>query len=141
MSMKQHAFLINRVVTILIVIGYGIVNILMQINFFSGVNIFDKYQISSSALDAVRIAQDAYYAKTGFLLLLLILQVLRVNFHLALAISFTAYAVTMISFFGIVTSTSMFAFGAALALFRYGYGYYKIRQLPPSITINSTQPS
>ena len=45
----------------------------MQADFFAGRDIFAKYQQTANAVDALRVAQEAYYAKTGFLLLLLIL--------------------------------------------------------------------
>ena len=57
--METGSYKINRIVTILIIIGYIVVNISMQINFFSGNNIFDKYQVATSAKDAVQIAQKS----------------------------------------------------------------------------------
>jgi len=56
---------VNRKVIFLGVAFYLLVNIRMRINFFAGGNIFSKYQTRTSPIDALRIAQDAYYAKTG----------------------------------------------------------------------------
>ena len=114
----------NRIVTLLIIIGYVVVNIMMQINFFKGNNIFDKYQIAVSAEDAVKIAQQAYYAKTGFLLILLILQVIGGNFYRSFAWSLSAYSVMTLCFFGLKLPIILYLFGGALSLFSYYYGNY-----------------
>ena len=64
---------------ILFVLGYVLVNVRMEVAFFSGQDIFSKYQVATSPADALRIAQDAYFAKTAFLLILLV-----AAFHLLL---------------------------------------------------------
>ena len=122
--MKTDSYTINRIVTILIIIGYLSVNTMMQVNFFNGNNIFDKYQVATSETDAVQIAQKAYYAKTGFLLILLILQVIGGNFYRSFAWSLTIYSIMMFCFFGIKVPTALYAFGGFLALSSYYYGSY-----------------
>jgi len=126
--MGTETYKINRIVTILITIGYLVVNILMQINFFGGNNIFDKYQVHTSAIDAVQIAQKAYYAKTGFLLILLILQVTSNNFYRSFAWSFSIYGIMMLCFFGFNVTTGSYAFGGLLSLSSYYYGSYLKRK-------------
>ena len=113
--------------TILIIIGYVIVNISMQINFFSGNNIFDKYQVATSATDAIQIAQKSYYAKTGFLLTLLILQIIGGNFYRSFAWSLSVYSLIMLCFFGIKVPTILYALGSVLSLSSYYYESYKKR--------------
>ena len=125
--MKTDSYKINRIVTILIIIGYIVVNISMQINFFSGNNIFDKYQVATSATDAVQIAQKSYYAKTGFLLILLILQIIGGNFYRSFAWSLSVYSLIMLCFFGIKVPTILYAFGSVLSLSSYYYESYKKR--------------
>jgi hypothetical protein len=44
-----------------------------EIDFFTGRDIFAKYQETATAVDALRVASEAYYAKTGFLHILLVL--------------------------------------------------------------------
>jgi len=114
----------NRIITILIIIGYVVVNIMMQINFFKGNNIFDKYQIAVSAEDAVKIAQQAYYAKTGFLLILLILQIVGGNFYRSFAWALSAYSIMTLCFFGTKLPVVLYLFGGLLSLFSYYYGNY-----------------
>ena len=58
---------INRIAMVVVVAGYVLVNLLMQADFFAGRDIFAKYQQTANAVDALRVAQEAYYAKTGFL--------------------------------------------------------------------------
>ncbi len=89
---------INRIVIFLGVAFYLLVNIRMQINFFAGRNVFSKYQIPASLIDALRIAQDAYYAKTGWLVILLALQALNVPLGLACGLSFACYPIAMLIF-------------------------------------------
>src|ERR1700733_4641714 len=57
---------IINVVVILVVAGYVVVNVLMPRNFFGGCEIFAKYQETSTAVEALRVAQKAYFAKTNF---------------------------------------------------------------------------
>ena len=129
--MKADSYIINRIVTILIIIGYLSVNTMMQVNFFNGNNIFDKYQVATSETDAVQIAQKAYYAKTGFLLILLILQVIGGNFYRSFAWSLSIYSIMMLCFFGIKIPTMMYVFGGLLALSSYYYGsYIKKKSIP-----------
>ena len=125
--MKTDSYKINRIVTILIIIGYIIVNISMQINFFSGNNIFNKYQVATSATDAIQIAQKSYYAKTGFLLVLLILQIIGGNFYRSFAWSLSVYSLIMLCFFGIKVPTILYALGSILSLSSYYYESYKKR--------------
>ena len=56
--------------------------------------------MATSATDAVQIAQNAYYAKTVFLLILLVLQVTSGNFYRPFAWPIFTYAVLMSCFFG-----------------------------------------
>lgn len=106
----------NRIMMILVVAGYAVVNIRMQLVFFGGGNIFAKYQVATSAADAHRIAQDAYYAKTAFLLLLLILLTFKVAPALAAGISFVTYSIIMVVFFGFNGTTTAYFIGS-VALF------------------------
>ena len=122
--MQTNTYKINKIITILIIIGYVVVNILMQINFFKGNNIFGKYQIAISETDAVQIAQKAYYAKTTFLLILLILQVIGGNFYRSFAWSISAYSIIMLCFFGIKVITILYLLGGLLSLSSYYYGCY-----------------
>ena len=116
---------INRLLIILIVAGYAVVNITMQLDFFAGRDIFAKYQVASDAVQALRIAQEAYYAKTAFLLLLLILLTCRVSFELGFGLAFLAYAVLMLAFFGLGRSTAIYL-GAAVALLG-SYAWERLR--------------
>ncbi|WDS36717.1 hypothetical protein [Pseudoxanthomonas sp.] len=106
---------INKVVIWLVVLGYLFVNVSMQLDFFAGRNIFDKYQQANDAVQALSIAQHAYYAKTAFLLILLILLASNVRFGLGFGVAFLAYALTMLAFFGIGAVTLVYL-GAAIAL-------------------------
>ena len=122
--MKSGSYHINRIITILIIIGYLVVNIMMQINFFKGNNIFEKYQLAVSAADAVQIAQKAYYAKTAFLLILLILQVICGNFYRSFAWAISFYSIVMLCFFGIKVITILYVLGGLLSLSSYYYESY-----------------
>ncbi|MBM7060666.1 hypothetical protein JQX08_08080 [Pseudomonas sp. UL073] len=110
---------INRLLIILIVAGYAVVNITMQLDFFAGRDIFAKYQVASDAVQALRIAQEAYYAKTAFLLLLLILLTCRVSFELGFGLAFLTYAVLMLAFFGPGRSTGIYLAGSVALLASY----------------------
>jgi hypothetical protein len=88
---------INRIVILVVVAGYVVVNVLMQIDFFAGRNIFAKYKETATAVDALRVGEEAYFAKTGFLLILLVLS----------ALSLSAYVIMMLVFFGINLSTAL----------------------------------
>ena len=116
---------INRIVMWLVVAAYVVVNVLMEINFFSGRDIFAKYKETSTAVDGLRVAQEAYFAKTGFLLLLLILLVFRVRFALAFALSLSAYVIMMVVFFGITLMTGLYLIGAIILLASY---FFETRQ-------------
>ena len=110
---------INRIVIFLGVAFYLLVNIRMHINFFAGRNIFSKYQIPTSPIDTLRIAQDAYYAKTGWLVILLVHQAFNVPFGLACGLSFVCYAIAMLIFFGFNPSTTAYAVVAVALLASY----------------------
>lgn len=112
---------LNRIAIIVTVAGYTAVNVLMQINFFQDKDIFAKYQEPTSLSNAVDIAQDAYYAKTAFLLILLILLTFRVSFPLGFAISMTVYAVLMLAFFGLTVPTTLYAIAAVALISTYLY--------------------
>ena len=86
---------INRIVIWVVVAGYTVVNVLMQIDFFAGRNIFAKYQETATAVDALRVAEKAYYAKTSWPVLLLILSAFGVPFALAFALSMSVYVIIM----------------------------------------------
>ena len=122
--MQTDAYKFNRIATILIIIGYLVVNIMMQVNFFSGNNIFNKYQVATSEANAVQIAQKAYYAKTAFLLILLILQVISGNFYRSFAWAISIYSIIMLCFFGIKVPVIMYVCGGLLSLSSYYYGSY-----------------
>lgn len=98
----------NRIAIIAVVAGYLLVNITMQVAFFSGEDIFTKYQVAASPDEALDIAQNAYYAKTAFLLMLLALLALKVPFGLGFGLSFFAYASIMLAFFGLHTITAIY---------------------------------
>lgn len=106
---------LNRALILLVVIGYVIVNLTMQIDFFAGRDIFAKYQLSATPTQAAIVASKAYYAKTAFLLILLALMTCRMRFELAFGLSFLTYALTMLAFFGVGRSTIVYAV-ASLAL-------------------------
>jgi hypothetical protein len=110
---------LNRIVIILFVLGYVLVNVRMEVAFFSGQDIFSKYQVATSPADALRIAQDAYFAKTAFLLILLALLTATVPFGLAAGLSFVAYAIMMLVFFGFNITTTAYAVGALIVLASY----------------------
>jgi len=122
--MQTDPYKINRIITLLFILGYIIVNVMMQFNFFSGHNIFDKYQVAASAGDAIQIAQRGYYAKTNFLLLLLIFLVVSRNIYRSIAWSLAVYCVMMLIFFGLNFTTGLYAFGGAICLISYYYGSY-----------------
>jgi hypothetical protein len=124
MSFNLKTISINRIVIWIFVLGYLGVNVRMQLVFFSGPpsaeqNIWSKYQIATSTVDALRIGQDAYYSKTGWILILLILQALRVPFGLALGLSTVCYVVAMIAFFGFNASTTIYSISALALLISY----------------------
>lgn len=89
---------LNRIVIYLVVFGYVIVNIFMQMDFFTGRNIWAKYYQVDTGLTSnqnqefgtgeLEAGRKAYYAKTAFLLYLLILLVFNVPFPLGFGISF-----------------------------------------------------
>jgi ABC-type polysaccharide/polyol phosphate export permease len=106
---------VNRILIFLVVAGYVLVNVNMQLDFFAGHSIFDKYQVATNAGQALVIAQQAYYAKTAFLLMLLVLLTLNVPFALGFAVSFLAYAIAMLVFFGPGKATTIYLV-ASLAL-------------------------
>jgi hypothetical protein len=115
---------INRIVIFLFVGGYLFVNISIQMVFFAGPpnvvhNIWSKYKIATTWQDALRIAQDAYYAKTGWLVILLLLQAFSVPFGLALGLSFACYAIAMLIFFDFNPSTTAYAVAAVALLASY----------------------
>jgi hypothetical protein len=110
---------INRIVIFVVVAGYVAVNLLMQFDFFAGRDIFAKYQETTTAVEALRVAQQAYYAKTGFLLILLILSAFRMSFPLGFALSFSAYALMMLAFFGIKLPTLLYLGGAVALVASY----------------------
>jgi hypothetical protein len=115
---------INRIVIFVVVAGYMFVNIRMQMVFFAGPatpehNIWSKYQIATTWEDALRIGQDAYYAKTGWLVILLALQAFNVPFGLAFGLSFVCYAIAMLIFFGLNPTTTAYMVGAVALLASY----------------------
>jgi hypothetical protein len=110
---------LNRIVIILVVAGYALVNTLMQIDFFAGRDIFAKYQETATAADALAVAHKAYYAKTAFLLILLILQTCKVPFNLGFALSFFAYALLMLIFFGFAVPTTIYLIASVALLGSY----------------------
>jgi hypothetical protein len=82
-------------------------------------NVWSKYQIATTWQDALRIAQRAYYAKTGWLVLLLVLLVFNAPGGFASGLSYAFYATAMLIFFGFNTSTTIYTVGAALLLASY----------------------
>jgi hypothetical protein len=124
MSLNVKLMSINRIAIWIFLLGYLWVNVRMQLIFFSGPpsaeqNIWSKYQMATSTVDALRIGQDAYYSKTGWILILLILQALRMPFGLALGLSTVCYAVTMAAFFGFDASTIIYSIAALALLVSY----------------------
>jgi len=113
---------INKITIWLVVIGYLVVNVRMQVEFFSGRNIFAKYHAAANAVEALSDAQHAYYAKTAFLLVLLFLQACNMSFGLSFGLSFFAYAILMLIFFGFGTATTLYLLGSAALLASYFYG-------------------
>jgi hypothetical protein len=110
---------INRIVILAAVAGYLLVNIGMQIDFFAGRDIFSKYQEASSPAEAHLIAEKAYYAKTAFLLILLVLLTCNVPFGLGFGLSFLAYAAIMLVFFGLGRMTAAYLAGSTVLLVSY----------------------
>ena len=70
-------------------------------------------------MDALRVTEKAYYAKTGFLLILIILSVFKVRFALAFALSMSAYVIMMLVFFGIKLLTALYLIGTMTLLVSY----------------------
>ncbi|MBC9249589.1 hypothetical protein A9179_04800 [Pseudomonas alcaligenes] len=116
---------INRFISLLVIAGYLVVNLTMQVDFFAGHDIFAKYQVATSAEQALQIAREAYYAKTAFLLILLILLALRVPFGLGFGVSFLAYALIMLAFFGLGRSTAIYLLAAGLLLGSYMLSHWR----------------
>jgi hypothetical protein len=110
---------INKAAIYLVVAGYVLVNVNMQRDFFAGRDIFAKYQEASTAAEALVVAQEAYYAKTAFLLILLVLLTLNVPFALGFALSFMAYAIAMLIFFGLGKSTTIYLVASIALLASY----------------------
>lgn len=115
---------INRIVIFAIVAGYVFVNVRMQMVFFSSPatvehNIWSKYQLATTWQEALRIGQDAYYAKTEGLLILVALQAFGVPFGLAFGLAFVGYAATMLIFFGLTPATAAYMVGAVALLASY----------------------
>ena len=117
MSIKDMS--INRIVIWVVVAGYVVVTVLMQIDFFAGRNIFAKYQETATAVDALRVAEKAYYAKTSWLVLLLVLSVFGVPFALGFALSMSVYVIIMLVFFGIKLPIAIYLIGAIALLGSY----------------------
>jgi hypothetical protein len=107
-----------------VVAGYVVVTLLMQIDFFAGRNIFAKYQETATAVDALRVAEKAYYAKTSWLVLLLVLSVFGVPFALGFALSMSVYVIIMLVFFGIKLPIAIYLIGAIALLGSYFYSYF-----------------
>lgn len=113
---------INRIAIWIVATGYILVNGMLQIDFFVGRNVFAKYagkNPPTGSVDMLSIASDAYYAKTGFLLILILLQVAGLSFALSLAVSLTAYAAMMLAFFGVEPPTVLFAMGGLSLIATY----------------------
>lgn len=110
---------LNKILIFLVIAGYLFVNITMQIDFFAGRDIFAKYQLASSLAEQIAIAQKAYYAKTAFLLLLLVLLALSTPFGLAFGLSFLVYAIAMLVFFGIGRPTLLYSVASVALLVSY----------------------
>ncbi|MDH4580732.1 hypothetical protein E8F20_02455 [Pseudomonas sp. BN415] len=119
---------LNRILILLVVAGYVVVNISMQIDFFAGRDIFAKYQATTSAADALIVAKQAYYAKTAFLLTLLILLALRVPFELGFGVSFVTYALLMLAFFGLERSTTIYLVASVALLGSYFWDRIRSRR-------------
>ena len=82
-------------------------------------NIWSKYQIATTWQDALRIGPEAYYAKTGWLVILLALQTFNVPLGLAFGLSFACYAIAMLIFFGFNPSTTAYVVAAVALLASY----------------------
>lgn len=115
---------INRILILAAVAGYLFVNIGMQVDFFAGRDIFSKYQQASSPAEAHLIAEKAYYAKTAFLLILLVLLTCNVPFGLGFGLSFLAYAAIMLAFFGIHMITAAYLVASVALLGSWFVGQY-----------------
>ncbi|EPG74945.1 hypothetical protein LEP1GSC058_1633 [Leptospira fainei serovar Hurstbridge str. BUT 6] len=120
---------LNKMIIYIVVLGYVIVNGSMQLDFFAGKNIWEKYykvEVSSPAeqniierMTEVEAGRNAYYAKTVFLLTLIILLVFNVPFRLGFGISFVFYASIMAVFFGMNRATIVYSFASVLTLASY----------------------
>ena len=120
----RNSISINRIVIFVILAGYVFVNVRMQMVFFSSTptaehNIWSKYQMATTWQDALRIGQDAYYTKTGGLLILVALQAFGVPFGLAFGLAFVCYASAMLIFFGLNPATTVYMVGAVALLASY----------------------
>lgn len=131
-SITRSAMSLNRIAIFVVVAGYLFVNIRMQNDFFAGRDIFSKYQVATSLENGLHIAQEAYFAKTSFLLILIILQAFSVPFGLALGLSFVAYAIEMLVFFGFNTSTTLYVVGAVFVLASYFVKWPQSRSADPA---------
>jgi hypothetical protein len=120
--MSINKAFIHKATIWLAVIGYLVVNVRMQLNFFAGRNIFEKYRVAADAAQALSVAQQAYFAKTGWLLLLLILLSCNVPFGLGFGLSYVAYATTMLVFFGLNVTTTIYLLTALAVLASYFVG-------------------
>lgn len=119
---------LNKLLIYLVIAGYLVVNVLMQINFFTGKNIWAKYYLKDTKQTAV-VASDvsaeveagrkAYYAKTAFLLVLIIFLAFNVSFPLGFSISFVLYAALMLIFFGLNRTTGIFMAASMCTLVSY----------------------
>jgi hypothetical protein len=116
---EKKLMTLNRLLVILVIAGYALVNVNMQLDFFAGRDIFAKYQMALTVGEALRIAQEAYYAKTAFLLALLILLAFKVKFELAFGLSFLVYASIMLIFFGLGRSTAIYSAASVVLLISY----------------------
>lgn len=103
----------------MVIAGYLIVNVAMQLDFFAGRDIFAKYQVATSAAHALVIAQKAYYAKTAFLLILLALLACGVSFPLSFGLSFVVYAICMLVFFGLGRPTVLYSVASVALMGSY----------------------
>ncbi|MEI1279762.1 hypothetical protein V6Z05_15635 [Leptospira venezuelensis] len=120
---------LNKVIIRLVIGGYIFVNVFMQIDFFAGRNIWAKYykiennqvteQNYENEVSEIEAGKKAYYAKTFFLLILLILLAFNVKFPLGFGISFFSYAILMLLFFGINRPTTIYFLASALTLITY----------------------
>jgi hypothetical protein len=121
---NENSISLTQIAIWLIVAGHVLFNGTLQVAFFTGGNVFGKYTVGNAPDDAVsmlEVARNAYYAKSAFLLLLVILLAARVWFSLSLAISLSTYAITMASFFGFTYTTVVYLLGALLLVGTYLY--------------------